>query len=334
MASLSESESFLQAVVAAAAATAAQIAQLTANKTVDQCSSQAGTSELPTPSLDEPPLEQELKELEELKELQDLQELKELQEHLNCGSNCPIKLRSRNYTDIVGRRPIHTPKSKATSMAINKTPKSTRARRSVKTPKSSKKLKNSLKIGYRGGTPKKASPPSMSKKKLLIAMKSRPVTQRRALYTRKSPKLATKRKADDPGPDGASPSKRMRCEKKKTRLNEKRKKCDSSLSDDNQQETPQIIDRLSVEKSSSSPDPTCSVPELPTPRRKTFRQAKPESQYEADSTSNIMDLSQTLMISEIQDADDSNQVTLTYERGQQVDLLTRAAALHKVQDNF
>lgn len=146
MAPLSESESFLQAVVAAAAATAAQIAQLTANKTVDQCSSQAGTSELPTPSLDEPPLEQELKELEELKELQDLQELKELQEHLNCGSNCPIKLRSRNYTDIVGRRPIHTPKSKATSMAIHKTPKSTRARRSVKTPKSSKKLKNSLKM--------------------------------------------------------------------------------------------------------------------------------------------------------------------------------------------
>lgn len=134
---------------------------------------------------------------------------------------------------------------------------------------------------------------------------------------------------DDPGPDGASPSKRMRCEKKKTRLNEKKKKCDSSISDDNQQENPKIIDRnradgLPVERSSSSPEPTCSVPELPTPGRKTFRQAKPEShsveQYGADSTPTIMDLSQTLMISEIQDADDSNEVTLTYERGQQVDL--------------
>ncbi|TDG42747.1 hypothetical protein AWZ03_010825 [Drosophila navojoa] len=318
MASLGDSESFLQTVIAAAAATAAQIAQLT-TMPVDQHSSQPDTSVL----FDE--FDQEMMDLN------DLQELKELQEHLNCGSSCPIKLRSRNYTDIAGRRPIHTPKAKAKTSKIPRSSKSPRARRIAKKPKSPKKLTRGLKIGHRGGTPKKATPPSLRKRKQTATKNTQPVTQsvtqpvtqpvsqRRPLYTRTSPKVATKRKSDDSGYDGPSSSKRRRYEK--TPVKGRKTKGDSSLSGENQRESPQIIDTNRADG--------LSVPELASPEPESLSQIRLVSQSveqyglpldEAESTPDIQDLSQTLTMSEIQDDDDFNEVTLTYKKGQKSSL--------------
>lgn len=104
-----------------------------------------------------------------------------VQEHMNCDSGCSLRLRrlnsdeiesdqnvsrpltpnfaklhiepvveqfqehrprTRSYTDIVGRRAIHTPKPKG----VHKTPKSAKAKRTTKTPKTPKTTKNSLKM--------------------------------------------------------------------------------------------------------------------------------------------------------------------------------------------
>ncbi|EDW57628.1 uncharacterized protein [Drosophila virilis] len=147
------------------------------------------------------------------------------------SSGWAMELRSRKYTEILGRRAIHAPRSG------QKTPKSARAARASKTPKvcgtpgtpkTAKRLsKTRLKIEQPDvapeqstpqiTAPKRYSPLSARRRKELLSIQLGPVSRRRPLYARRSPRIAEKRRAEEQalglGNTIDSPYKRRRCER-------------------------------------------------------------------------------------------------------------------------